>query len=80
MLTDEHSTYFSYGQMFSFRRERLYFKSDFAFKPGTKSQIQFDNPPFRAGPKSLSLVVKCCRELTDYEPDYACGIGVKFIQ
>ena len=51
MPTDEQSTYFSNGQMFNFSRDGLYFKLDFAFKPGTKIQIRFDNPPFRAGLK-----------------------------
>jgi hypothetical protein len=79
MLTDEHSTYFSYGQMFNFSRDGLYFRSDFSFKTGKKIQIRFNNPPFRSGPKSLSSVVKWCRKLAGYEPDYTYGIGVKFV-
>ena len=79
MLTDEHSKYFSYAQMFNFSGGGLYFRSDIAYKPGTKIQIQFDNPPFNSGPKSLSSVVRWCRELTDYDSDYTYGIGVKYI-
>ena len=79
MLTDEHSKYFSYAQMSNFSGGGLYFKSDIAYKPGTKIQIQLDNPPFRSGPKSLSSVVRWCRELTEYDSDYTYGIGIKFI-
>ncbi len=42
-------------------------------------RIQFDNPPFQSGPKTLSSVVRWCRELTDYDSDYTFGVGVKFI-
>lgn len=65
--------------MFNFSGDGLYFKSDVAYKPGTKIQIQFDNPPFRSGPKSLSSVVRWCRQLTDYDSDYTYEISVKFI-
>ncbi len=79
MLADEHLEYFSYAQMFNFSGGGLYFESDVAYKPGTKIQIQFDNPPFQSGPKTLSSVVRWCRELTDYDSDYTYGVGVKFI-
>jgi Tfp pilus assembly protein PilZ len=77
MLSDEHSEYFSYAQMFNFRGGGLYFKSDVFYKQGTKIRIQFDNPPFQSGPKTLSSVVRWCRESTD--SDYTFGVGVKFI-
>ena len=77
MLSDEHSEYFSYAQMFNFSGGGLYFGSDVAYKQGTKVRIQFDNPPFQSGPKTLSSVVRWCRELTD--SDYTFGVGVKFI-
>ena len=57
----------------------VYFKSDVAYKQGTKIQIQFDNPPFQSGPKTLSSVVIWCRKLFDYDSDYTFGVGVKFI-
>jgi hypothetical protein len=79
MLADEHSDYFSYAQMFNISSGGLYFESDVALKRETKIQIQFDNPPFRSGPKTLSSVVRWCRELTDYDSDYNYGIGVKFV-
>ena len=79
MLSDEHSEYFSYAQTLNFSGGGLYFKSDVAYKPGTKIQIQFDNPPFQSGPKTLSSVVIWFRELTDYDSDYTYGIGVKYI-
>ena len=79
MLADEHSDYFSYAQMFNIRSGGLYFESDVALKRETKIQIQFDNPPFRSGPKTLSSIVRWCRELTDYDSDYNYGIGVKFV-
>ena len=79
MLSDEHSEYFSHAQMFNFRGDGLYFRSDVAYKQGTKIRIQFDNPPFQYGPKPLSSVVRWCRELTDYDSDYTFGVGVKFI-
>ena len=79
MLTDEDSDYFSYAQMFNFSGGGLYFKSDIAYKQGTKIRIQFDNPPFQSGPKTLSSVVRWCRELTDYDSDFTFGVGVKFI-
>lgn len=79
MLADEHSDYFSYAQMFNFSSGGLYFESDVAYKQGTKIQIQSDNPPFRSGPKTLSSVVRWCRELTDSNSDYLFGVGVKFI-
>jgi hypothetical protein len=78
MLSEEHSEYFSYAQMFNFSGGGLYLKSDVAYKPGTKIQIQFDNQPFRSGPKTLSSVVRWCRELTDYDSAYTFGVGVKF--
>ena len=65
--------------MFNFRGGGLDFKSDVAYKQGTKIRIQFDNPPFQSGPKALSSVVRRCRELTDYDSDYTFGVGVKFI-
>lgn len=77
MLSDEHSEYFSYAQMSNFSGDGLYFKSDVAYKQGTKIRIQFDNPPFQSGPKTLSSVVRWCRELTD--SNYTFGVGVKFI-
>ncbi len=77
MLADEHSEYFSYAQTFNFSGGGLYFKSDVVYKPGTKIQIQFS--PFQSGPKTLSSVVRWCRELTDYDFNYTYGIGVKFI-
>jgi len=79
MLSDEHSEYFSYAQMFNFRGDGLYFKCDVAYKQGTKIRIQFDNSPFQSGPKILNSVVRWCRELTDYDSDYTFGVGVKFI-
>ena len=79
MLSDEHSEYFSYAQMFNFSSGGLFFKSDIAYKQGTKIQIQFDNPPFQSGPKTLRSVVRWCRELTDFDSDYYYGIGVKFV-
>ncbi|MEE9495200.1 MAG: PilZ domain-containing protein [Desulfobacterales bacterium] len=79
MLSDEHSEYFSYAQMFNFSGGGLYFKSDVFYKQGTKIRIQFDNPPFQYGPKTLSSVVRWSRELPDDDPDYTFGVGVKFI-
>ena len=79
MLSDEHSEYFSHAQMFNFRGDGLYFRSDVAYKQGTKIRIQFDNPPFQSGPKTLSSVVRWCRELTDSDSDYTFGVGVQFI-
>ena len=79
MLANEHWEHFSYAQTFNFSGGGLYFKSDVAYKPGTKIQIQFDHPPFQSGPKTLSSVVRWCRELTDYNSDYTYGVGVKFI-
>jgi hypothetical protein len=78
MLSDEHSEYFSYAQMSNFSGGGLYFKSDVAYKQGTKVRIQFDNPPFKSGPKTLSSVVRWCRELTDSNSDYTFGVGVQF--
>lgn len=79
ILADEHFDYFSYAQVFNFSGGGLYFKSDVAFKPGTKVQIQFESPPFQSGPKTLISVVRWCRELTEYDSDYNFGVGVKFI-
>ena len=79
MLADEHWDYFSYAQMVNFSGSGLYYKSDVAYKPGAKIRIQFDNPPFQSGPKTLSSVVRWCRELTDYDSDYTYGVGVEFI-
>ena len=79
MLADEHSDYFSYAQMFNFSSGGLYFESDVDFKQGAKIQIQFERPPIESGSKTLSSVVRWCRELTDYDADYNYGIGVKFI-
>lgn len=77
MLSDEHSAYFSYAKMFNFSGGGLHFKSDVAYKQGTKIRIQFDNPPFQSGPKTMSSVVRWCRELTD--SDYTFGTGAKFV-
>ena len=79
MLADEHSDYFAYAKMFNFSSGGLYFESDIAFKQGTKIQIQFANPPFRSGPKTLSSVVRWCLKLTAYDTDYTYGVGVQFI-
>ena len=79
MLSDEHSEYFSYAQMFNFSSGGLFFKSDIAYKQDTKIQIQFDNPPFQSGTKILSSVVRWCRELTENGSDYIFGVGVKFV-
>jgi hypothetical protein len=79
MLSDEHSEYFSYAQMSNFSGGGLYFKSDVAYKQGTKIRIQFDNPPFQSGPKALSSVVRWCREVIDYDFDYTFEVGFKFI-
>ena len=77
ILANEHFEYFSYAEVFNFSGGGLYFKSNVAYKQGTKIRIQFDNPPFKSGPKTLSSVVRWCRELTD--SDYTFGVGVKFI-
>ena len=79
MLSDERSEYFSYAQMFNFSGGGLYLKSDIAYKPSSKIRIQFDDPPFQSGPKTLSTVVRWCRELTEYDSDYTFGIGLMFI-
>ena len=79
MLAGEHSDYFSYAQMFNISSGGLYFESDVDFKQGTKIQIQFERPPIKSGSKTLSSVVRWCRELTDYNSDYNYGIGVKFV-
>ena len=79
ILADEHFEYFTYAQVFNFSGGGLYFKSDVAYKPGTKVRIQLDDSPFRSGPKTLSSVVRWCRELTEYDSDYTFGVGVKFI-
>mgnify|MGYP001551498592 FL=1 len=79
MLSDEHCEYFSYGQIFNFNSDGLYFESDFAFKAGIKIKVQIDNPPFQSGPRTLNSVVRWCRELTDYDSDYTYGMGAKFI-
>lgn len=79
MLSDKHSVYFAYAQMFNFSGGGLYFESDVAFNVGTNIQIRFVNPPFQSGPKILGSVVRWCRELTDYNADYSYGVGVKFI-
>jgi len=79
ILADEHFDYFSYAQVFNFSGGGLYFKSDVAFKQGTKVQIQFESPPFQSGPKTLISVVRWCRELSEYDSDYNFGVGVKFI-
>jgi hypothetical protein len=79
MLAGEHSDYCSYAQVLNFSSGGLYVESDFALKPGIKIKIQFNNPPFQSGPRTLSSVVRWCRELTDYDSDYNYGMGVKFI-
>ncbi len=79
ILSDEHSEYFSHAQMFNFSGGGLYFKSDVAYKPGTKIMIQFDNSHFQSGSKALSSVVRWCRESIDYDSDYTYRVGVKFI-
>lgn len=79
MLTDEHLKYSLFAQMINFCVGGLYFESDVALKRGTKIQIQFNNPPFKLGPKTLRSVVRWCRELTAYDTDYTYGVGVKFI-
>jgi hypothetical protein len=78
MISDEGSDYISYAQMFNFSSGGLYFESDVAFKPGTKIQIQFKQPPFQLGPKFLSSAVSWCQELNDHDSDYTYGVGVKF--
>ena len=79
MLAVEHSDYFLYAQMFNISGGGLYFESDNAFKQGAKIQIQFEKPPVQSGPKTLSLIVRWCRESTDFDSDYTFGVGVKFI-
>ena len=58
ILANEHFEYFSYAEVFNFSGGGLYFKSNVAYKQGTKIRIQFDNPPFQSGPKTLSSVVR----------------------
>jgi hypothetical protein len=79
ILANEHFDHFYYAQVLNFSSGGLYFKSDVAFKPGTKVRIQFENQPFQSGPKTLSSVVRWCRELYEYDSDYNFGVGVKFI-
>jgi hypothetical protein len=55
--------------MFNISGGGLYFESDNAFKIGAKIQIQFEKPPIRSGPKTLSSVVRWCRELIDFDFD-----------
>ena len=44
MLTDEHSKYFSYAQMFNFSDSGLYFRLDAAYKWDSTIQIDSDSP------------------------------------
>ena len=79
MLKDEHLKYSFFAQMTNFCVGGLYFESDVALKRGTKIQIQFNNPPFQSGPKTLKSVVRWCRVLKDFNSNYYYGIGVKFV-
>jgi hypothetical protein len=79
ILANEHFDYFFYAQVYNFSSGGLHFKSDVAFKPGTKVRIQFENGTFQSGPKTLSSVVRWCRNLSEYDSDYNFGVGVKFI-
>ncbi|MCK4986355.1 MAG: hypothetical protein KAS40_12585, partial [Desulfobacterales bacterium] len=54
-------------------------ESEVAFRPGTRINIKFDNPPFKSTLKIYKSTVKWCKESVDEESDLTYGIGIKFI-
>ena len=78
MLSDETSEYYCYAQLGNVSGDGMYFESENAFRPGSKIDIQYDNPPFKSSPKNYRAVVQWCRPLSEDESISSFGIGVKY--
>ena len=78
MLSDESSKYFSYAQLGNVSGDGMYFETENAFRPGSKIDIQYDNPPFKSSPKNYHAIVQWCKPLPEDESINSYGIGVKY--
>ena len=69
----------SYAQTKDFSNDGMLLESEVAFRPGTRINITFDNPPFKSTLKIYKSTVRWCKELVDEESALTYGIGIKFI-
>ena len=79
ILEDMKSGAWSYAQTKDFSNDGMLLESEVAFRPGTRINIKFDNPPFKSTLKIYKSTVRWCKELVDDESALTYGIGIKFI-
>jgi len=79
ILEEAKSGALSYAQTKDFSNDGMLLESEVAFKPGTRINIQFNNPPFKSNLNIYKSTVKWCKELADDESVLTYGIGIKFI-
>ncbi|MGD8883568.1 MAG: zinc-ribbon domain-containing protein [Desulfobacterales bacterium] len=79
ILEEAKSGALSYAQTKDFSNDGMLLESEVAFKPGTRINIQFDNPPFKSTLNIYKSTVKWCKELGDEDSVLTYGIGIKFI-
>ena len=68
---------YTYGRMYNYSADGIYFESDVAFQPGTRVRIDIEKPNNGLVSYHLTAKVKWCREITAAVVLYDYGVGAE---
>jgi hypothetical protein len=78
LLENMHTKRSSYGLMIDHSIDGMGFGTDVAFKSGTKIDIKFYTPIFKAAAENYQGTVRWCKEVTGHASYYFYRFGVRF--